>query len=196
MTRSMRRFLKIICVCALGAVVTGCQTSRSRVSVDYYQIEGASTADLDRDIRRKGPVIGDGKHAVAVARIKIIPNVAFKQAKRGCSVSRAKVAVDAKVTLPQWQGRASADKKLGQAWDNVDRYTRMHEAVHVAMAFNYAKRMEQELRALPPLPTCSDARQKATALVQRLLEEHDSQQKEFDAKEQRRFSMLAKRPRA
>lgn len=176
------------------AVLAACQsTQESQVSVDYYRITGNSTADLDAEIRRKGPKINGGSHAVAVARIKMLPRITFEKFARGCRVENAKVAVDARVTLPQWTGRDTADPKLAKAWDNIDRYTRLHEATHVNIAFSYAKRIEDEVRALPTMQSCSQIRAITKSIVDRNLKEHDAAQRKYDEDEQKRFSMLAKR---
>ena len=176
------------------AVLAACQsTQESQVSVDYYRITGNSTADLDAEIRRKGPKINGGSHAVAVARIKMLPRITFEKFSRGCRVENAKVAVDARVTLPQWTGRDTADPKLAKAWDNIDRYTRLHEATHVNIAFSYAKRIEDEVRALPTMQSCSQIRAITKSIVDRNLKEHDAAQRKYDEDEQKRFSMLAKR---
>jgi len=193
----LTKALKFVFAGCAAALLAGCaSTQQSNVSVDFYSISGNSTAALDKEIKRKGPRVNGGRHAVAVARIRMIPNVEFDQRARTCHVSSAKVAVDAKVTLPHWTGRQSASEKLGKAWDNIDRYTRLHEAMHVAIAFRYAKRMENGLLKLDPKENCSLMRKQASALVDRYLDEHDATQKEFDADEQRRFSMLASRRRA
>ncbi len=176
-------------------MLAGCQTwnKKNQVSVNYYNIKGNSTAALDREIRRKGPKIDGGRHAVAVARIKIVPNVAFQSYSGGCRVSRAKVTVDAKVTLPRWKGRKTASEKLGEAWDSIDRYTRLHEAVHVSTAFRYARRMETDLLALDEKVSCRQLRQQARILVDNYLDQHDAAQKKFDIDEQKRFSELSKK---
>lgn len=178
-----------------GALLLGgCQSlTGSRVSVDYYQIQGNSTASLDREIRKKGPLIDGGQHAVAVARIKMIPNVKFTRLDGKCSVSFAKIDVKAKVTLPEWKGRKTANRKLGQTWDNIERYTRMHEAVHVAMAFEFAKAIEVHLKTLQNLENCILARQQAQTIVAAALKEHDAAQKQFDVDEQARLTSLGKR---
>ena len=56
------------------------------------------------------------------------------QLPQGCTVRRARIKVRATVILPRWKNRKNASKKLGQTWDNLDRYTRLHEATHVAIA--------------------------------------------------------------
>ncbi len=178
---------------AAAAVLIGCaQVTSNRVAVDYYSISGNSTKSLDRQIRLKGPKIDGGRHAVAVARIKIIPNVKFERANGGCIVSNARVNVDAKVTLPRWTGRRNATKKLGQAWDNIDRYTRMHEAVHVAIAFRFAQRMENELSDLRTVQSCDVLKRRAAKVVEQHLKQHDKTQRQFDADEQSKLLAFAK----
>ena len=150
---------------------------------------------LDRQIRLKGPKVKGGRHAVAVARIRIIPDIKFRPAANGCTVSKAKVNVDARVTLPRWTGRRGASKKLGQAWDNIDRYTRMHEAVHVAIAFRFAKRMETELSRLRGSGSCDVLKRTAERIVARHLAKHDETQKQFDTDEQRKLLAFSKATR-
>ncbi|MEL6504626.1 MAG: DUF922 domain-containing protein [Pseudomonadota bacterium] len=168
-----------------------------RVSVDYYNISGDTTAALDQDIRRKGPRLNGGRHAVAVARIKMVPNITFTPAGTDrCTITAAKVAVDARVTLPRWVGRAKANKKLGRAWDSIDRYTRAHEAVHVDIAFSFARRIERELLLMPNLGTCEALKLRSRVVIDKLLREHNAAQIAFDEREQRRFRNFAKRQKS
>lgn len=188
-----KRFYQFLTALALSISLAGCQsTQTSNVSVDYYRINGSTTAALDSEIKRKGPKIDGGRHAVAVARIKMYPNITFEQSARGCYISEAKVAVNARVTLPKWTGRSSATRQLGEAWDNIDRYTRLHEATHVSIAFNYARQIETELTKLKPKTNCTKMRTAAKNVVEYYLSEHDKAQKKFDEEEQARFTLLAK----
>lgn len=175
--------------------LSGCQLTKSRVSVDYYAISGDSTAKLDREIRRKGPRIDGGRHAVAVARIRMVPNIRYQPTTNGCRIQRARVNVDARVTLPLWTGRRGASKKLGKAWDNIDRYTRLHESVHVAIAFRYAGEMETALRKLTSRVSCADLRDRAGKLIKERLAAHDAAQRQFDEDEQRRLSRVLRSDR-
>jgi len=177
----------------LAASVSACQSlTESQVSVDYYQIKGNSTAVLDREIRRKGPIIDGGHHAVAVARIKMVPSMEFDRKGRICTVTKAKVAVRAKVTLPAWSGRKTASKKLGAAWDNIERYTRAHESVHVAIAFRFARDIELQLLDIKPQSNCQATRRIAHNIIDDTLAAHDVAQKQFDANEQQRLAARGK----
>lgn len=181
-------------VLAPALMLFGCQSlQQSQVSVDYYKISGTTTAALDSEIKRKGPKINGGHHAVAIARIKMFPKVTYERVGKGCKVETAKVTVDARVTLPKWTSRNTASAKLGEAWDNIDRYTRLHEATHVNMAFTYAKKIEERVLALPVMTSCERLRTKTKNIVDKYLKEHDAAQRKFDADEQARFTELSKK---
>ncbi|MDD9909790.1 MAG: DUF922 domain-containing protein [Ahrensia sp.] len=189
----MEKLTKALLFLCFPVFLAACQQlNASRVAVDYYAISGNSTQVLDQQIRKKGPRISGGRHAVAVARIRIIPNIKYRPTGDGCRVSHAKVNVDARVTLPRWTGRENASKELGEAWDNIDRYTRMHEAVHVAIAFRFAKRMEDELSTLRSTQNCQALNRKAERIVARYLREHDETQRQFDEDEQRKLLAFAR----
>ena len=169
-------------------------TGTSSVSVDYYAIRGNSIQDLDSEIKTKGPKIARNRHAVAVARISMQPKMTYRRGADGCSVGSANVAVNARVTLPAWTGRAEAGPKLGAKWDSIDRYTRLHEAVHVAIAFRHARALEAKLIGLAPSADCAKARRKALALTRKALKRHDRTQQMFDRSEQRRIAAMRAQP--
>ena len=199
--RSALRFALVAGSAALA--LCGCQgveglglasvTGTSSVSVDYYSIAGNSIQALDTQIKRKGPKIGRNRHAVAVARIAMQPKMTYARERAGCSVASANVAVNARVTLPAWTGRAGAAPALGAKWDNIDRYTRLHEAVHVAIAFRHARALEAALLALPPQRDCAKARLVALAKSRKALKRHDRAQQRFDRNEQRRIAAMRRR---
>ncbi|MEL6947326.1 MAG: DUF922 domain-containing protein [Pseudomonadota bacterium] len=196
-TASFKQRIGKVCLVAGAMTLAGCQmTAQDKVSVDYYAISGNTTAALDREIKAKGPRIGDGRHAVAVARIRMIPTIRFKRLESGCKPTSVKVAVNARVTLPRWTGRDGANSDVGRAWDNIDRYTRLHEAVHVAIAFRYASDTEKAIENLPPTATCDVMKAQVSKIFKRQLRAHDKAQRAFDAREQRRFAAIARRQAA
>ena len=161
----------------------------SGVSVDYYNVRGTTARQIDDEIRRRGPNSG---HALAVARIRMIPDVEYDRRGDGsCRYKRARVGVNAAVTLPRFIDRNRAEPGLRQAIDNLDEYARFHEAVHVAIAEEYARRIGSQLSALPAATSCETLDSGAAALSKALLNEHDAAQKKFDADEQRRLAALA-----
>ena len=172
-----------------GALAACSAVPGSGVSVNFYNVRGTTAQQIDSEIRRRGPNSG---HALAVARIRMIPDVTYNQRGDGtCRYSRARVGVNAEVTLPRFIDRNRAEPGLRQAIDNLDEYARFHEAVHVAIAQEYAGRIGTQLRALPAAQSCAALDTRAAAISRQLLVEHDRVQRKFDEDEQRRLARLA-----
>ena len=174
---------------AAFAAVAGCSAvPGSGVSVDYYNVRGTTAPQIDGEIRRNGPNNG---HALAVARIQMIPDVAYDQRPDGtCRYRTARVGVAARITLPRFIDRGRTDRDLRRAIDNLDEYARFHEAVHVAIAEEYADRIGADIRRLPPANSCETLDAQAATISRRLLREHDAAQKKFDRDEQVRLAAL------
>ena len=182
--RPFRRFATLATALGLAACTS---VPGSGVSVDYYNVRGTTAQQIDNEIRRLGP--NDG-HALAVARIRMIPDVSYDRSGGRCSFERARVGVNAAVTLPRFLDRNRTDPQLKQAIDNLDEYARFHEAVHVAIANEYADRIAAALGQLPAQPTCDALDSQAAAVSRALLKQHDGAQKKFDRDEQRRLAAL------
>lgn len=182
--RPLRRLAALGAVLALAAcsAVPG-----SGVSVDYYNVRGTTAKQIDNEIRRLGP--NDG-HALAVARIRMIPDVSYDRTGGRCRFDRARVGVNAAVTLPRFTDRNRTDPQLKRAIDNLDEYARFHEAVHVAIANEYADRIASALGGLPAQPSCETLDGQAAAVSRALLKQHDAAQRKFDRDEQRRLRAL------
>ena len=121
------------------------------------------------------------------------PDVSFIPTLKGCDVRRARIKVRATVVLPRWKNRRNANKKLGQTWDNLDRYTRLHEATHVAIADKHARRLEKDLEAISVRQSCEVASKLAKKAIAKAMKKHEHEQSTFDTSEKKRFSGLAKR---
>jgi predicted secreted Zn-dependent protease len=188
-TISGNLLIVVTCLAALG----GCSmSSKTVVTLDYYQVGGTTLAQIDQEIKDKGPKINGSDHAVAVANIKMTPDVSFISTPNGCAVKRARIKVRATVVLPRWKNRKNAGKKLGQTWDNLDRYTKLHEATHVAIADKHARRLEKDLEAISTRRTCEEAGKLTKKTIAKAMKKHEREQSIFDASEKKRFSGLAK----
>jgi len=174
--------------------LAGCtQYTKTTVTLSYYKIGGNSLKQIDREIYKKGPRINGIEHAVAISNIKMTPDITLLAKPGGCIVSRARIKVRAKVTLPQWLKPQGAKHKIVRAWSNLDRYTRLHEAVHVAIADKYARQLEQELKSLKTGRNCFATRKITRSLIDSTMKKHDREQRKFDHSEKARFAKLAKR---
>ena len=185
---TVRRPLAAVAALGVALGLAACSAvPGSGVSVDYYNVRGTTARQIDDEIRRLGP--NDG-HALAVARIRMIPDVSYDRTGGTCRFERARVGVNAAVTLPRFTDRNRTDPQLKRAIDNLDEYARFHEAVHVAIANEYADRIALALRQLPAEQSCNSLDARAAAVSRALLKQHDGAQKKFDRDEQRRLAAL------
>jgi len=177
--------------------LSGCAvTPDTTVTLDYYQVGGTTLRQIDQEIKNKGPKVNGSDHAVAVANISMTPDISFQPTAGGCMIKRARIKVRATVVLPQWKNRKYADKELAQTWDNLDRYTRLHEAVHVSIAEKHARQIENRLIALKSNKSCEATGEIVKRIIADAMKRHEREQKSFDASEQNKFARLAKSARS
>lgn len=169
--------------------LAGCVNTSSAVTTEYYSVRGSTGAQIDRELRRKGPLKG---HALASAAIQFEPVSVFQEESEGkCRFKSAKFRVKANITLPRWIDRSkSGDRDLRRAWDGLSRYAKAHEQTHVRIAETFAQQLGKAIMALPPQKTCARLDRQAKKVVNRLSKAHDRAQAKFDADEQRRLARL------
>jgi len=191
---SVSRISNLLPLLAL-LVFTGCTQvgERTELSVGYYDISGNSFKELDQQISLHGPrVEGVGK-ALAATRIRMVPVIRFRKKNGLCMVSHARVKVKARVTLPRLSSSRKLRQELELAWQNLEKYARIHEAIHVAIADQFAVRIENAVKSLPPQENCSDLEDTARQLAGFHLQLHEAEQLKFDAEEKIRIDRLISR---
>lgn len=180
---------QMVSITVSAFVLVSCVSTASTVSTEFYSVNGSTSQQLDRELRRKGPLNG---HALASAAIRF-EQVALERQESalGCEYSVAKFRVDANITLPRWVNRSqSRDRELRQAWDGLARYAKLHEETHVRIAETYAKALGSALMGLPPQSTCEKLETESAKVVEKISRAHDKAQKAFDAAEQRRLAAI------
>ena len=187
----MKTPVRTLCFAAL-TFLAACTAvgERTKVSVGYYNVNGETFDELDQDIRLHGPnVTGVGK-ALASTDLRMVPKIKYARQRHGCKVSSARVNVNARVTLPRHTNEAGLRSELASAWQNLEEYAKIHEAVHLAIADRYALIMEEAILDLPGQNTCDVMRQQAKQTFSVLFQHHHEEQLAFDASEKQRIKQL------
>ena len=166
---------------------------RTQLSVGYYNVRGDNFEQLDQQIALHGPEVDGVGKALAATRIRMVPDVRYMRKGDGCSISKAKVNVQAKVTLPRLAQSRRTSPDLRRAWSNLEEYARVHEAVHVAIADRHALMIEKALIDLPPQPTCRQLQDLARQTAGKMLTDHEAEQLNFDAQERQRIDAIIKK---
>lgn len=180
-----RQWTRIALIGLAAMATAACTTTASRVSTSYYTITGRTGAELDREISAKGPMEG---HALASTAIRFVPvNVSYDKTGGQCQFKQATFRIEANITLPRWRQNAAGDDDLKTAWEFLERYARLHEQTHVAIAEKYAGKMSADLMAIPPQKTCDRLDKAGRTVIERIKREHNREQLAFDAAEQKRL---------
>lgn len=179
----------------LGFGLTGCSTSGQRTSVvvSYYDVKGTSFTELNREIALHGPVVPGVGKAIASTNIKMFPDVHYGIIDGKCTVTKSKIKVRASVTLPNLKDRKLANKNLQSAFSNIESFAKNHEAVHVAIADQFAAKAEKQILALKPVSDCNQLKTTIGDVFNSVLDAHEKAQLKFDADEKKRI--LAARSR-
>ena len=188
MNNTFGRWLVFCAIVAFG----GCTAvgERTQLSVGYYTVEGQTFSQLDRQISLHGPNVSGVGRALAATNILMVPDVRFSRANKTCVVTHARINVKAKVTLPRHANIERTEQKLRAAWNNLEEYARLHEAIHVAIADKYALKVEKAIRAIKPRKDCKTMRAKVLEVSTKILADHEREQLRFDKDEQVRIQKL------
>lgn len=188
---------KSISLITFGALLSGCISSeitsgeRTKVNVGFYNIRGKTFEELDRQIALHGPTVSGVGKAIASTNVRMVPDIQFAQIGKECRISKSKVKVVAKVTLPRLQDQNATHKELKSAFSNLENYARLHEAVHVSIADNYAQAAEEEIALLPKRNNCDALEKDAVAKFKSIMALHEEAQQNFDKREKIRLTKLS-----
>lgn len=175
-------------VCLLSACTAFGE--RTLVSVGYYTVSGDTFSELDQEIKLHGPnVLGVGD-ALASTDLRMIPDIRYARTFNGCEIEKARIRVNARVTLPRHSNERRLKAELANAWTNLSEYARIHEAVHLAIADRYALKIEGAIGNLNARADCDALKLDVESEFSRLFEEHHNEQLAFDSSEKLRIRKI------
>ena len=176
------------CILALAGLTIPAGSVSIDKTYSYFNLYGKTAEDLDREIAKRGPKLQltGTRHPGSTTmnfglKTKISNDGAF------CTLERALVTLDLKLTLPRWKGRGRATQDMGIMWDTLSSDIKRHEERHGLIARSYAIDLERTLENLPRDRDCKRLQAKAESLAKQLLKEHADAQAQFDKVESINF---------
>lgn len=184
---------RLLTVTLATLLISGCVAinDRTSVQVGYYDVRGTSFEELDQNIALHGPVVEGVGKAIASTSVRMVPDISYGMRGGQCEVVRARIRVQANVTLPKLRDINRAKQEMRGAFSNIERYARLHEAVHVAIADEHAEAAEKAIAELPPRPNCDRLRNDIVQVIDKMQVAHNRAQLRFDEEEKIRFRDLA-----
>lgn len=164
-----------------------------RERTTFFMVKGKTFDELNRELGKKGPDIGQGARHAGSTQVSFTGNVTYKNKPGGCGIDRARFQLDLHTTLPRWSAPRGADADTKLLWKILHDDIVTHEAEHANLAKDWLKRIERTIGALPAERTCPQMEKKVNALTRRLLKEHETAQLAFDARESRQIDARLQR---
>ncbi|RUM97967.1 DUF922 domain-containing protein [Pseudaminobacter arsenicus] len=182
----MKRTLLATMIIACMALPAGAASLSKTYS--YFSIGGNTLDEIEADLARRGPhVSASNKRHPGATQMEFTTRLSYKQTTNYCKIVQAHVTVKAKLILPRWRRSRKAEQDVRLIWDTLSADIKRHEESHVVIAKNYAREMEQALKAMDRQKSCRTAADKAKEVTAKILARHDRAQMEFDRVEGKNF---------
>ena len=155
---------------------------------EYFNLNGRTAADLDRELYRRGPVLQKtGQRHPGMTKMRFESKIKYGSDGKSCRVVDATITVYARVYLPRWKQRRTAPADLAVIWDTLSADIKRHEESHISIARTAAGNMERQIERLPWRSDCAVLKNDISTLTTKLMNEHDLAQIQFDKVEALNF---------
>jgi predicted secreted Zn-dependent protease len=114
------------------------------LTVHRYMVQGSTPRELMRSMARTGPASIGSRRAIGGFQLTKGDLGFWLRPGRRCSVTDARLSVEAGIWVPGWPGATSAPARIRTWWHRVARDIWQHEQEHAFIALT-------ELRAVPAL---------------------------------------------
>lgn len=146
----------------------------------YYEIEGATVAEVRRDLYTNASVEDEGELRFARADWQVSWQTGTEETEAGCIVTDVATKVAVAYLLPRWSGRDAAAAALRDEWDGFVGALLGHLLRHQQLAVDTANRIEKEVRGLGERPGCDALRDDADEIALRAIENARRREQQYD----------------
>ncbi|HJV65470.1 MAG TPA: DUF922 domain-containing protein [Geomonas sp.] len=148
---------------------------------EYYDIEGSTLPDLQKEIKHNGTKWGDGLTYAAVTTWNVHYDYDVTEDDGRCSVKSVKTSVDIVYHLPRWIAPNSAGSLLS-SWHDYMVHLKQHEFGHKEIAVKSAGEINEVLASLQNFRNESDLEKEAKRRTDAKLRELKELQVAYDAR--------------
>ena len=173
----------LVC-CALLALAACAPPVQAAVDindkVERYAIEGATPADLRRDMNNKGPQGAGGRRFDGYTRWFVSWRYQYNNTGGGCSIASVTTSVKVTMTLPQWGDESRASSATREQWARYLAALELHEQGHRHHGIAAANEVDRAIAAMPPAGSCDALGKNANALGMSVLRKYYQLDLDYD----------------
>jgi len=145
----------------------------------FYDVRGATAAELRTDIARQGPISeGTRQQGFTNWRINWQPLTVSSGGK--CSVASMNVSLTVEMVIPRWVNEVGAQTALSEGWRQYLTGLLLHEHGHKDIAIAAAEEVRQLSKTANPQATCAAAIAVADAAGKAIVDKTVARQRQYD----------------
>jgi len=148
---------------------------------EYYDVNGGSIGDLQKQIKENGTKWNDGKTYAAVTNWDIRYDYDVLNDNGRCSVKSAKTDVSIVYHLPR-RIISPSSASLAPVWDDYMAHVKVHEFGHKDIAVKTAGEINEALASLGSFPSKKELEREAKRVVNEKLQQMKDAQVAYDAR--------------
>jgi predicted secreted Zn-dependent protease len=151
---------------------------RAVAQYEFYDVPGSTAGELAAEMDELGPVV-EGRPALAATFWDVGWTYQTEEAAGLCVIRRVDMRLDVRVALPRWTPPASASPLLVADWNRFVRAVSEHEAGHVDLAAEAARRVRSRLTGMSG-PSCAALQARASEEGDKIIAEYRERNRQFD----------------
>ena len=124
------------------------------VRIDYYPVQGASVAEIRRDVLRHGPKDRSGKPRAARTDWSLAWRYAVRPEPHACAVTQVEASVAITTTLPDLS--TPVPQPVRSQWTALASQLAEHENGHRQIALECRDELSRRLAAVRPASDCAE----------------------------------------
>ena len=152
-----------------------------------YDVSGTTAAEIARSIHESGPIIDgkpyggktewEGQWQIEYSRPVDEEGRAVQEGR--CRISRVDVFIDLDVTLPRWESRGEAPRRLREKWDSFIEALRVHEYWHQQSILEGGEKIRNKLDGMAA-GDCKSLKTRAEARAAEVIESVRKKNEQYD----------------
>lgn len=149
--------------------------------VTYYEIKGRDVPFLTSEMDNKGPDdINSGRSVWALTRWNVRWNPYYEETRLTCAFKHISTAVSLRFTVPKWIDNEGVNPRIQESWNNFYAALQKHEYQHAMHGIDAAREIEKTLMAMDTEPSCRILKEKADAIVDKIIDKHAARDVAYD----------------
>lgn len=148
--------------------------------VEHYSIDGATPADLRRELNAKGPMGSGGRRFDGYTRWYVSWQYRYNRTDGGCAIGSVSTHVKVTMTLPRWSSPSRGDDATRQQWARYLSALELHEQGHRRHGIDAGHEVDRAIAAMPPAAHCDALGAAANALGASILKKYNQRDLDYD----------------